>query len=226
MVIKRLKPLVSNPISEPFSSIEDATSRLLPFHCFSYPEISKRDDQLSEDVVLEPLCERILHRKRNLEEQFRERFLKDTQDMSFCEDFLMNRLFTESEEAEMKEEREKAKFRKVQAKIVSHSKTFFKVFHQNLPNLGLYSSSDTKTGAKLTVFLANKQSYQCSAIKRASCNAHDHNSIIREWDADPTRESEKREQSGPRASTADPPEHERPIQHKTRSERPHATNSQ
>ena len=39
--------------------------------------------------------------------------------MSFCEDFLMNRLFTESEEAEMKEEREKAKFRKVQAKIVS-----------------------------------------------------------------------------------------------------------
>jgi len=98
--------------------MEDVTSRLLPFHCFSYPEIPESDDLLSEEVVFEPLCERLLHRKRNLEEQFRKRFLSDTQDRAFCEDVLMNRLFTESEEAEMAEEREKSKLRKVQTKIV------------------------------------------------------------------------------------------------------------
>jgi hypothetical protein len=98
--------------------MEDVTTRLLPFHCFSYPEIPESDDLLSEEVVFEPLCERLLHRKRNLEEQFRKRFLADTQDRAFCEDVLMNRLFTESEEAEMAEEREKSKLRKVQTKIV------------------------------------------------------------------------------------------------------------
>jgi len=104
-------------INEPFTSMEDVTTRLLPFHCFSYPEIPESDDLLSEEVVFEPLCERLLHRKRNLEEQFRKRFLADTQDRAFCEDVLMNRLFTESEEAEMAEEREKSKLRKVQTKI-------------------------------------------------------------------------------------------------------------
>ena len=113
--------------------MEDVTARLLPFHCFSYPEIPESDDLLSEEAVYEPLCERLLHRKRNLEEQFRKRFLSDTQDRAFCEDVLMNRLFTESEEAEMAEEREKSKLRKVQTKIVRDliQLTFLTCFQAN-----------------------------------------------------------------------------------------------
>lgn len=104
-------------INEPFESIGDMKDRLLPFHCFTYPEISEKDDQLSEDAVLEPLSEKILQRKRNIEEQFRDRFMRDNQEMTFGEQFLIERLFTESEEAEAKEEREKVKIRRLQNKI-------------------------------------------------------------------------------------------------------------
>ena len=84
-------------LSEPFDSLEDIRERLLPFNCYSFPEIPDSDDLRSELNVLEPLCESILTRKRRLEQDFRARFNRFNSEITTGEDLMMTEFLNEAE---------------------------------------------------------------------------------------------------------------------------------
>lgn len=99
-------------IKDPFTSLEDIRERLMPFNCFSYPQIPERDDVQSEDVILEPLSMSIATRKRKLEQQFRHKFNTYNTELTAGEDVLISELLLEAERNALDEDRRENETRK------------------------------------------------------------------------------------------------------------------
>jgi len=94
-------------INDPFSSIRDFQSRLLPFHCSLPPSITNQDESHAENLIMEPLCEEILTRKRQMEQDFRNKFNNWNCLQAVGEDLLMEKLAIELEMDEIREKRQK-----------------------------------------------------------------------------------------------------------------------
>lgn len=92
-------------INEPFSSVRDFQSRLLPFHCSLPPPVTSRDESHAELSVMEPMCDSILTRKRQMESDFRNKFNRWNIMQAEGEDLLMEKLQIELEMDEIKEKR-------------------------------------------------------------------------------------------------------------------------
>ena len=96
--------------SEPFCSISDLESRLLPFHCSMLPPISAHDESLSESLVFEPFCFDLQQRKRRIEQEFRQKFQTWDCGLSMAgEELLMDKLAVELELDEIREKRARLK---------------------------------------------------------------------------------------------------------------------
>ena len=90
---------------------------MLPFNCFSYPEISAGDEALSVSQVFEPLCQSVIDRKRKLEQSFRAKFNRFNREVSAGEDVLCAELQLEAEKAALEEDRRKVTQRRKVPKI-------------------------------------------------------------------------------------------------------------
>lgn len=111
-------------IDEPFCSITDLESRLLPFHCSMLPQITSHDEALAESTVLDPFCSHMLQRKRRIEQEFRQKFQTWDCGLSMAgEDLLMEKLAIEMELDAIREKRAKLKEKPATNSQNNHSST-------------------------------------------------------------------------------------------------------
>ena len=117
--------VLPNPIhSEPFCSITDLESRLLPFHCSMLPQITPHDEALAESNVLDPFCSHMLQRKRRIEQEFRQKFQTWDCGLSMAgEDLLMEKLAIEMELDAIREKMAKLKEKPATNSQNNHSST-------------------------------------------------------------------------------------------------------
>jgi hypothetical protein len=85
----------------------DIRDRLLPFNCFSFPDITENDVEKSYSDVLTPLCDSLLERKRKLEQDFRCKFNRYNSELTMGEDVLINDLLLKSDQAVFEETKRK-----------------------------------------------------------------------------------------------------------------------